>query len=77
MLMMQFLPFLDEAAQALLEEFETAVYGSVARKNLGSSAVRIGAMRREIVLAPSSPLDSVGGEVLFLRGPAGASPLPM
>jgi CubicO group peptidase (beta-lactamase class C family) len=32
-LMMQFLPFLDDAAKALLEEFELAVYASGAGKN--------------------------------------------
>lgn len=40
-LMMQLLPFMDDAAKALLEEFELAVYGSTARKNRSGSAVRI------------------------------------
>ena len=32
-LMMQLLPFMDDAAKTLLEEFEFAVYGSAAGKN--------------------------------------------
>jgi len=41
-LMMQLLPFMDDAAKALLEEFERAVYGSTARKNQSRAAARIG-----------------------------------
>ena len=41
-LMMQLLPFMDDAAKALLEEFELAVYGSTARRNRTGSAPRIG-----------------------------------
>jgi len=41
-LMMQLLPFMDDAAKALLEEFERAVYGSTARKTRTASAARIG-----------------------------------
>jgi methyl acetate hydrolase len=40
-LMMQLLPFMDDAARAVLEEFELAVYGSAAWKNRSGSAVRI------------------------------------
>jgi CubicO group peptidase (beta-lactamase class C family) len=38
-LMMQLLPFMDDAAKSLLEEFELAVYSSAARKDLRRSAV--------------------------------------
>ena len=39
-LMMQLLPFLDDAAKDVLEEFELAVYGSAPRTNQrGSAAV--------------------------------------
>ena len=41
-LMMQLLPFMDDAAKALLEDFELAVYGSGTRKNRSASAVRVG-----------------------------------
>jgi CubicO group peptidase (beta-lactamase class C family) len=41
-LMMQLLPFMDDAAKALFEEFEQAVYGSTARKTRTASAARIG-----------------------------------
>ena len=37
-LMMQLLPFMDDAAKNLLEEFESAVYGSARSKNLRKSA---------------------------------------
>jgi methyl acetate hydrolase len=43
-LMMQLLPFMDDAAKALLEEFEFAVYASTVRRNHSGSAVRIGNM---------------------------------
>jgi CubicO group peptidase (beta-lactamase class C family) len=38
-LMMQLLPFMDDAARTLLEEFELAVYGSTPRKNHRAAAV--------------------------------------
>ena len=40
-LMMQLLPFMDDAAKAVLEEFELAVYGSTAQKNRSRSAVPV------------------------------------
>jgi CubicO group peptidase (beta-lactamase class C family) len=54
-LMMQLLPFMDEAAKALLEEFELDVYGSRARKNRSGRAVRTGNVAARLSWPATTP----------------------